>query len=205
MAHPDRPDTGQLPAPPAPLPPAPVRPALSGAWRVLLVPLLAGGLVALTLGAYANLHEPTGIAVSLAGFSGPLEAKVWLATGAAFFALLQLISALVMYGKVPGLAAPGWTGAVHRWSGRAAFLLSVPVAIHCLYAVGFATGDSRAMAHSVLGLLLYGAFVAKLLGLRKDGLPGWFLPVLGGTVFTALVGAWLTSAVWYFTTFGVRF
>lgn len=171
----------------------------------MLVPLLAGGLVAVTLGVYANLHEPTGIAVSLAGFSGPLEAKVWLATGAAFFALLQFFSALVMYGKIPGIAAPGWIGAAHRWSGRGAFLLSVPVAIHCLYAVGFATGDTRAMVHSVLGLLFYGAFVAKLLGLRRDGLPGWFLPVLGGTVFTALVGAWLTSSVWYFTTFGIRF
>lgn len=208
MSDPHRMDTTELPPaaqlPEPPAPPAPP-PPLSGRWRVMLVPLLVGGLVAVTLGVYANLHEPTGIAVNLAGFSGPLEAKVWLATGALLFAVLQLASALVMYGRVPGVRAPGWIGTAHTWSGRVAFLLSVPVAIHCLYAVGFATGDTRATVHSVLGLLFYGAFVAKLLGLRRDGLPGWLLPVLGGTVFTALVGLWWTSSLWYFTTFGVQF
>ena len=36
-------------------------------------------------------------------------------------------------------------------------------------------------------------------------MPGWALPVFGGLVFTALVGLWLTSSLWFFTTVGVKF
>lgn len=173
--------------------------------RLLLVPLLFGSAVAIALGVYGNVHAPTGIAVNLAGFSGPLEAKVWLASAALLFALVQLGTALLMYGKVPRVAAPSWTAAAHRWSGRVAFLLAVPVAVHCLYAVGFQTFTPRVAVHSVLGTLFFGAFTVKMLGLRRDGLPGWALPVLGGVVFSLLVGLWWTSSLWFFTTFGVRF
>lgn len=172
---------------------------------LLLVPFLVGALVAVVLGVYGNVHEPTGIAVNVAGFSGPLEAKVWLTSAAALLALVQLVSALVMYGKVPGVEAPTWLGAVHRWSGRAAFLLAVPVAVHCLYAIGFQTATPRVLLHSLAGTLFFGAFTVKMLGLRHDGLPRWALPVLGGVVFTLLVGLWWTSSLWFFTTFGVEF
>jgi len=180
-----------------------VPPPRSGG-QLLLVPLLAGSLVAVTLGVYASLHEPTGLAVNLAGFSGPLAAKSWLATGAAVLALVQLASSLVLYGRLP-VAPPAGAAAVHRWSGRIAFLLAVPVAVHCLYAVGFQVGSPRALVHSLLGCLFFGAFVVKMLGLRRAGLPGWVLPVFGGVVFTALVGLWFSSSLWFFTTFGVRF
>lgn len=169
-------------------------------WRLMLVPLGIGSLVAVTLGAYAGLHEPRGVAVNLAGFSGPLAAKSWLATGAAVLALVQLASSVAIRRR----AAPALVGTVHRWSGRGAFLLAVPVAVHCLYAVGFQVGSPRALVHSLLGCLFFGGFVVKMLGLRRDGLPGWVLPVLGGVVFAALVGLWLTSSLWFFQTSGVR-
>jgi len=51
----------------------------------LLVPLALGAAVAVTLAVYGRVHEPTGIAVSVAGFSSPLTAKVWLASAAALF------------------------------------------------------------------------------------------------------------------------
>jgi hypothetical protein len=172
-------------------------------WQLLILPLLVGSMVAVGLGAYASLHEPTGIAISLAGFSGPMHAKAWLASGALVFAVVQVLSSLVMYDRVPGIPPPVWIGGVHRWSGRIAFLIAIPVAIHCLYAVGFQVGEPRALAHSLLGCLFFGAFVVKMLGLRKDGLAGWVLPVMGGFVFTALVGLWLTSSLWFFGTFGV--
>jgi hypothetical protein len=172
---------------------------------LLVVPLLVGTVVAVVLGVYGGLHTPTGIAVNLAGFSGPLEAKVWVASAALLFALVQLGSALVMYGKVPGVASPSWIGGLHRWSGRAAFLLAVPVAVHCLYALGFQTFSTRVFVHSVLGCAFFGAFTVKMLGLRRDGLPSWALPVLGGTVFALLVGLWWTSSLWFFTTIGVQF
>jgi hypothetical protein len=170
---------------------------------LLLVPLLVGAVLAVTLGVYGKLHTPSGIAVNVAGFSSPQTVKVWLASGAAFFAVLQLMSALAMWGRL-GSFSPSWAGTVHRWSGRTAFLLTVPVAVHCLYALGFGSYDARVLAHSLLGCFFFGAFAAKMLILPRKGLPRWVLPVAGGLVFTALIGLWLTSSVWYFTTIGVR-
>ena len=167
--------------------------------------LLFGAAVAVTLGAYGRLHGPTGIAVSVAGFSSPQTVKVWLATGAMFLAVIQLVSASAMYGKLPGARAPEWTGTAHRWSGRIAFLLSVPVAVHCLYALGLQTYDLRVTVHSLLGCLFYGAFSAKMLLLTRSGLAGWVLPLAGGVTFTAFMGLWLASSVWFFTTTGVTF
>jgi hypothetical protein len=171
--------------------------------RLLWVPLLVGAAVSLTLGVYANLHSATGIAVSLAGFSGPQPAKAWIATACLLAVLVQLVSALAMYGKF-GFDAPSWIPALHRWSGRVAFLLAIPVAIHCLYALGFSTFDLRTLVHSLLGCFVFGVFTVKMLALPKQGLSGWVLPLLGGLVFAAFVGLWLTSSLWYFTTFGVH-
>jgi len=184
------------------VPPRPGR-ADSGAAK-LVVPSLVGALVALTLGVYGRLHNPTSYAINIAGFSSPGAVKSWLATGAFVFALVQVGSALVMYGKVPRVAAPSWIGGLHRWSGRAAFLLAVPVAVHCLYALGFQHYSTRVLVHSLLGCAFFGAFTIKMLVLPKSELPSWTLPALGALVFTALTGVWFTSAYWFFSTFGIR-
>ena len=185
--------------------PTPVRrPVLRGGVK-LIIALLIGSAVAVVLGVYGKVHEPTGIAMNVAGFSGPLEAKVWLATGAFVLALVQLFTALAMWGKIPGLGGAGWTGPVHRWSGRFAFLLAVPVAVHCLYAVGFQYYDLRSLVHSVVGCLFFGAFTTKMIILPQHDRPGWVLPTVGGLVFTGLTVLWLTSSVWFFTTIGVKF
>lgn len=184
----------------APLPP---ERAASGTAK-LVVPSLIGALVALTLGIYGRVHHPTGIAINIAGFSSPGYVKSWLATGATVFALVQVGSALVMYGKVPRIAAPSWIGGLHRWSGRIAFLLAVPVAIHCLYALGFQDYSTRVLVHSVLGCAFFGAFTIKMLILPKRGLPSWLLPVLGAAVFIVLTAVWFTSAYWFFSTFGIK-
>ncbi|MFF3948689.1 DUF6529 family protein [Streptomyces sp. NPDC001902] len=170
---------------------------------VFLVPAVAAAAVAVALGAYGRVHDPAGTAFNLAGFSSTGAVKSWLATAAFAFALVQAVSALVMYGKVPGVRAPSWTGGLHRWSGRIAFLLAIPVAVHCLYALGYQTYSSRVMWHSLLGCFFFGAFTAKMLLLRAERLPGWLLPVVGGLVFTALTVLWLTSALWFFRTVGV--
>ncbi|MER6829817.1 DUF6529 family protein [Streptosporangium sp. NPDC000563] len=168
----------------------------------LLVPLVVGGLVAVGLGVYGRVHTPTGYAIGPAGFSGALAMKSWLTTGAFLLAFVQLFSALVMWGRIK-LDVP-WIGALHRWSGRAAFLLTIPVALHCLYALGAQFDVPRVMIHSLLGCFFYGVFTAKMLSLPRRGLPGWTLPVLGGLTFVALTGLWLTSSFWFFTTIGVR-
>jgi Family of unknown function (DUF6529) len=170
----------------------------------VLVPLVLGSAVSVALGVYGRTHSPTGIAVNVAGFSSPQTVKVWLASAAVLFAMVQLFSALLMYGRL-GVHAPEWTGTVHRWSGRVAFLLAVPVAVHCLYALGFQSYDTRTLAHSLLGCVFFGAFTLKMLLLTRRGLAGWVLPLAGGLVFAALTGVWLTSAVWFFSTSGFKF
>jgi hypothetical protein len=40
---------------------------------LVVVPLAVGAAVAVALGAYGRLHEPTGFAVNVAGFSGPQD------------------------------------------------------------------------------------------------------------------------------------
>jgi hypothetical protein len=184
-------------APPAARPPATKA-------MLLIGPLLAGAAVAVVLGVYGRMHTPTGVAVNLAGFSGPMAAKAWLATVSALFALIQLGSALVMYGKVRFVRAPSWIGGLHRWSGRIAFFVAVPVAVHCLYALGYQSAEPRVLIHSLLGCLFFGAFTTKMLSVRKDGLPGWVLPLFGGVVFTGLIGLWLSASLWFFTTSGIQ-
>ncbi|GAA4597280.1 DUF6529 family protein [Planotetraspora phitsanulokensis] len=168
----------------------------------LLVPLGVGALVAVALGVYGRAHTPTGFAVGVAGFSGPLAMKAWLTTGAALLAIVQVLSAIAMWGRAGARSA--WLAPLHRWSGRIAFLLTIPVAFHCLYALGAQYDSPRVLIHSLLGSFFYGVFTAKMLSLPRRGLPGWTLPVLGGLVFTALIGLWLTSSFWFFTTLGVR-
>ncbi|WP_086840037.1 DUF6529 family protein [Amycolatopsis kentuckyensis] len=170
----------------------------------LVVPLVAGAVVSVVLGVYGGLHTPTGVAVNVAGFSGPQAVKAWLATVVVVLALVQLVSALAMYGKLGG-RAPAWVAPVHRWSGRLAFLASIPVAMHCLYALGFQAFELRVLLHSLLGCFFYGVFVAKMLLLRKDGAPAWSLPLLGGLAFTGLVGLWLSASLWFFTQSGLTF
>ncbi len=178
-------------------------PATRSGGTALLVPLAVGAVVAVALGVYGSLHTPTGVAVNLAGFSSGQSVKAWLATVVVLLAVVQLLSALAIYGKFGD--APAWVSPLHRWSGRLAFLVSIPVAMHCLYALGFQSFDTRVLVHSLLGCFFYGIFVCKMLVLRRENTPGWVLPVVGGIAFTVLVGLWLSAALWFFTTFGVIF
>jgi Family of unknown function (DUF6529) len=171
--------------------------------RYLLISAVVGSAVAVGLGVYGRLHDPSGVAINVAGFSNLGSVKSWLTTVAAVLAVVQVLSALVMYGRIRMVRAGNAVAFLHRWSGRVAVLVTLPVAAHCLYAVGFQSFDTRVLVHSLLGCFFYGIFVVKMMTLARDGIPGWVLPVTGGFVFTALVGLWLTSALWFFTTFGV--
>ena len=51
----------------------------------------------------------------------------------------------------------------------------LPIAVHCMWALGFGTQNARVVAHSVVGCAFYGAYGAKMLGLRMRGLPSWAL------------------------------
>jgi hypothetical protein len=67
--------------------PVPVR---RGAMAMVIGPVLIGAAVTVILGVYGRLHEPTFFAVVPPGFSGPITVKVWLATAAAVFAVVQV-------------------------------------------------------------------------------------------------------------------
>ena len=175
-------------------------------FRPVMIALGIGSLVSVAIGAYGGLHDPTGQAFNLAGFSSGLHAKAWLASVAFALAAVQVISALAMWGKLPGGRGGGRVSSVlHRWSGRLAVVVSLPVAAHCLYALGFQGFDGRVLVHSLLGCFFYGIFVCKMIVLTRPNTPGWVIPVVGGTVFTAVTGLWLTSSLWFFTEFGVSF
>jgi hypothetical protein len=143
--------------------------------------------------------------VEVAGFSSLMAAKTWLATLALGLALFQFGSAFAMYGLWPRGRTPSWMTTAHVWSGRLAVLASVPVAVHCLFALGFQTADARVLFHSLFGCFFYGAFVAKMLLLTRRGLPAWVIPIAGGLVFFGLVFIWLTSSFWFFQTKGFSF
>jgi Family of unknown function (DUF6529) len=162
----------------------------------LLVAGAAGAAVALALGVYGNVHDPSQQLVFTLFFSGTISMKVWFATVALAFAVVQVTTALWIYGKL-GVPAPDWAGSVHRISGRLAFLTTLPVAYHCLWSLGFQDTDTRVLAHSILGCAFYGAFAAKVTIVRSRNLPGWTLPVAGGLTFAVLVLVWYTSALWF--------
>ncbi|MGE3286500.1 MAG: DUF6529 family protein [Pseudonocardia sp.] len=201
LQPPPPPQAQQPPPPPGSEPaPEPAQKKDSGG-RGTFLAIAIGLSVTVVLGVYGRVHEPQHFGFSVAGFSNGVSAKAWLASIAFLFALVQLVSALIMYGKLP-IKSPSWIGTLHRWSGRIAVLVSVPVAVHCLYALGFSSGSPRALVHSIFGTVFYGAFVAKMIVLQRPKSPWWALPVLGGTVFTGLTVLWLTASLWYFTTKG---
>jgi hypothetical protein len=171
---------------------------------VPLVAFAAGAVVALLVGVFGRVHDPTAAGTTTLGFPTVIEMKVVVSLVIGVLAVVQVLGALVMYGRL-GITAPPWLGTAHRVSGAIAVVLSLFVAYHCLWALGleagrFADGESvpvRTVVHGVLGCVVLGAVVVKVVAVRSRRAPGWFLPLAGGLLFTLLVLAVLTSAVWY--------
>jgi len=130
---------------------------------------------------------------------GTLSLKSWLATAVLGLAVFQLGSAFWIYRMIPGLGPPPRrTGVVHRASGVALVLVTLPIAYHCMFAYGVQKFDARITAHSLAGCFFYGAFGAKLTIVHSKRLPGWMLPLAGGTLVILVALLWYTSALWYF-------
>ena len=173
-------------------------PATGGGTRLLVVFLLVGAAVSVALGVYGRLHEPNFGALTTLGFPTLISMKVTLGTAAMVFCVVQLFTALRIFGRIGHGPVPGAVALAHRMSGVLAVFLSVPVAFHCLWSLGFGTYDARVFAHSLFGCVFYGVFVTKMLTLRSRRMPGWALPWLGGALFTVMVVVWFTSALWFF-------
>jgi hypothetical protein len=177
------------------------------AQKSIAIPLTAfavGAVIALLVGVFGRVHDPTLNGTTTLGFHTVLEMKVAVSIAIAPLLLLQLLGALWMYGKLGG-SAPSWVGPAHRGIGTVTLLLSVFVAYHCLWALGLEVGtrpdgvvvSARTLVHGLIGCLVIGTIVVKLIAVRSKRAPGWFLPVAGGLLFTLLVLAVVTSAVFY--------
>ncbi len=168
--------------------------------------LLAAG-VAVALGVYGRTHVGDYESLPSLGFSTAGTFKAWATTVVLLLAVSQVITALWMYGRLPGSPrVPARLGTFHRATGAVALVLSLPVAAFCLYGFGFAQEPfaTRPLVHSLAGCALYGAFAAKVLLVRSHGIPGWALPVAGATLFTGIVLLWWTGAMWFFDVEGVH-
>jgi hypothetical protein len=169
-----------------------------------LTAFAAGAVVALLLGVFGRVHDPTLQGTTTLGYPTVLAMKTVVATVVAVLILVQVVTALWIYGKL-GIRAPSWLGTAHRITGATALVLSLFVAYHCLWSLGLEVGtlpdgapvSTRTLVHGLIGCAVIGAVVVKIVAVRSRQAPGWFLPVAGGLLFSLLVLAILTSAVWY--------
>ena len=138
-------------------------------------------------------------------FSSTIAAKAAFATAALLLACLQLATAARIYGRLRSVVRlpDAVVARVHRYSGRLAFLCTLPVVFHCVFILGFQTASTRVAIHSIVGSFFYGLFAAKVLFVRDHSYPSWVLPLAGGSLFLVLATLWVTSGYWYYTT--VRF
>ena len=171
---------------------------------VPLTAFAAGAVVALLVGIFGRVHDPTLADTTTLGFRTVIDMKVVLSVAIGVLAVLQVIGALWMYGKL-GVTAPSWLGTAHRISGAIAVVLILFVSYHCVWTLGLASGtfadgepvSTRTVVHGILGCAVIGALVVKVVAVRSRRAPGWFLPVAGGLLFALLIAAVMTSAVWY--------
>ncbi len=138
-------------------------------------------------------------------FSDFAHMKVWLASVSLALAGLQLLWAARIYNLLRFPPGGRFYNGVHRWSGRLALLLTLPVAYHCIIVAGQFPIDPRVFAHMTLGAFFYGVVAAKLLIVRRPGLAGWLTPLAGGVLFVVLLGLWLTSVPWFVSVYGLSF
>jgi len=132
-------------------------------------------------------------------FSDSIHMKAWLATGALALGCVQVLTAARLFELVRFQPAGAFWGTVHRISGYLAIGLSLPVAYHCIFLAGFETTSLRVAIHSVLGSMVYGVFLGKMIVVRSARFPAWALPVAGMLLFAILAGLWLTSSLYLFS------
>src|ERR687883_747112 len=93
----------------------------------LLIAAALGAAVALALGVYGHVHDPSQKLVFTLFFSSTIAMKVWFATVALAFAVVQVLSALWIYGKLPW-RGPDPERGVPPPSAGAAFFIPLSVA-----------------------------------------------------------------------------
>jgi predicted lipoprotein with Yx(FWY)xxD motif len=170
-------------------------------WLAGIGVVSAGVAVALYIAGRVHTVNPS---FSLFGrtYIAAAALKAVLATVALGVAILQVLLALWMYRKLPLAGRPPRpVRMAHRVVGFGLFALTIPIALHCLIAYGVQLTPLRVAVHSIAGCFFYGAFVAKVLLVQTRRLPGWVLPVAGGTLAVVVGVLWSSSALWYYNGF----
>lgn len=174
-----------------------------GVWWLLLLGIwtLSGAFIAaLALGWLA--WSPTVPTFHLF-FSDFQHMKIWLATGALVLAGAQLLWAARIYNLLRFPPGGRFYAHVHRWAGRLALLLTLPIAYHCIILVGLTPIDMRVLGHMILGAFFYGVVATKVFLVRWTARAGWLVPLAGGVLFVMLLGLWLTSVPWFVSIYGL--
>jgi hypothetical protein len=143
--------------------------------------------------------------VMTAVFSSTIAGKALFATAAGLLALIQVLTAARIFGHLQSVVRipQPVVKAIHRWSGRLAFLCTLPVAFHCIFILGFRSTDTRVLVHSIFGTLVYAVFAVKIFFVHDHDHPRMTLPIVGGTLFAVIATLWGTGSLWYFT--NIRF
>jgi len=131
--------------------------------RVPVRGLAAGAAASVALGAYSVVHEPSGRDFVLYGFDSSAGWKHALTLAVAVLLVAQAAIGFKLAGLF-GLRPPGrpWLPELRRLIATAAVGLSLPVAFHCVWALGFGSDSPVGALHSILGCIAYGCVVAAL-------------------------------------------
>ncbi|MDE0700291.1 MAG: DUF6529 family protein [Acidimicrobiaceae bacterium] len=177
---------------------------MSAAKQVPVWGLVAGAAVALALGVYSVLHEPTGRDFVLWGFESAAAWKNALTLVVALLLVAQAVLSFKLAGMF-GFRATARRGLVdfRRLLATLAIGFSLPVAFHCVWVLGFGSDSLAISLHSILGCIAYGCVVATLWPDRGErahanGRRGPWALAVGATQYVVGVGA-VAAVVMLFT------
>ena len=147
----------------------------SPAW--LAIPLALFALISLTVGLIARgaIRQPYPTPFFHLFFSDTFHMNVWLITAAVVLGFFQLLTAAHIYQLLRFLPPGRLYNLVHRFSGYTAAALTVPVAYHCIFLLGFGAGKRLLRRFEVkqsrnrLGHLLLLLLFWKVLELASQG------------------------------------
>jgi cytochrome bd-type quinol oxidase subunit 2 len=88
----------------------------------------------------------------------------------------------------------------HRWGGIAVLVLTVMVAVMCVFGIGgrYASYSPRVLAHLHLGALAIVVLLVKVAIARRFRRYLRFTLVLGAAAGLLILGTFVASALWYF-------
>lgn len=161
--------------------------------RALAVPIGAGVVVSSGLALYAAVHDPTGRGLAFVSSTSVDDVKRVLTAVAVVALLAQIALGLRLVARAGPAPAAGQDDPhavarqVERLLGTVAFACTIPVAFHCLWALGAQGGDLPVLLHSTFGIVGYGVWTARTLAVRAGPAAAVAVPGLGVALGMAVV------------------